>query len=81
MLAELNLKLIKVGGSSLGGIGIGSKSPVSGTLASGSSGTPGANLAAAVSHGTPSEVSPLAPAGMMAALVADVGKDSTDSFC
>ena len=81
MLAKLNLKLIKVGGSSLGGIGIGSKSPASGTLASGSSGTPRAKLAAAVSHATPSEVSPLAPAGMTVALVVDGDEDSTDSFC
>ncbi len=81
MLAELNLKLIEVGGGSSGGIGIGLKSPASGTLASGSSGTPGAKLAAAVFHATPSEVSPLALAGMMAALVADVDEDSTDSFC
>jgi hypothetical protein len=81
MLAELNLKLIKVGGGSLGGIEIGSKSPASGTLASGSSGTPGAKLAAVVSHATPSKVSPLAPAGMTAALVSDVDKGSTDSFC
>jgi hypothetical protein len=80
MLAKLNLKLIKVGGGSSGGIGIGPKSPASGTLASGSAGTPGAKLAAAVSHATPSKVSPLAPAGMTATLVADVDKDSTDSF-
>ncbi len=81
MLAKLNLKLIKVGGGFSGGIGIGLKSPASGTLASGSSGTPGAKLVAAVSHATPSKVSPSAPAGMMAALFADVDKDSTDSFC
>jgi hypothetical protein len=81
MLTELNFKLIKGGSGSSGGIGIGSKSPTSGTLASGSSGTPGAKLAAAVSRATPSKVSPLAPVGMMAALVADVDKDSTDSFC
>jgi hypothetical protein len=80
MLAKLNLKLIKVGGGSSGGIGIGSKSPASGTLASGSSGTPGAKSAAAVSHATPSKVSPSAPMGMTVALVADVEKDSTDSF-
>jgi hypothetical protein len=65
----------------LGGVGIGSKSPASGTLASSSSGPPGAKLAAAVSHATPSKVSPSAPAGMTVALVADVDKDSTDSFC
>jgi hypothetical protein len=81
MLAKLNLKLIKVGGGSSGGIGFWSKSPASGTLASGSSGTPRAKLAAAVSHATPIEVSPLSPVGMMAALVADGGKDSTDNFC
>jgi hypothetical protein len=81
MLAEQNLKLIKVGGGSSGGVGIGSKSPASGTLISGSSGTPGAKLAAAVSHATPSKVSPSAPVGMMAALVADVDEDSSDSFC
>jgi hypothetical protein len=81
MLAKLNLKLIELGGSSLGGIGIGSKSPVSGTLASGSSGTPGTKMVAAVSHATPSEVSPSAPAGMTGALVADGDEDSTDSFC
>jgi hypothetical protein len=80
MLAKLNLKLIEVGGSSLGGIRIGPKFPVSGTLASGSSGTPGAKLVAAVSYATPSKVSPSAPAGMTATLVADVDKDSTDSF-
>jgi hypothetical protein len=80
MLAELNLKLIKVSSSSRGGVGTGSKSPLSGTLASGSSGTPGAKLAAAVSHATPSKVSPLAPVGMTAALVADGDKDSTDGF-
>jgi hypothetical protein len=80
MLAKLNLKLIEVGGSSLGGVGIGSRSPASGTLASGSSGTPGAKLAAAVSHAIPSKVSPSALVGMMVALVADGDKDSTDSF-
>jgi hypothetical protein len=81
MLAKLNLKLVEVGGGSSGGIGIGSKSPASKTLASGSSGTPKAKLAAAVSHATPSKISPLAPTGMMAALFADVDEDSTDSFC
>jgi hypothetical protein len=81
MLTELNLKLIEVGGSYSGGVGIGSKSPTSGTLASCSSGTPGAKVAAAVSHATPSEVSPSSPAGTMVALVADGDKDSTDSFC
>jgi hypothetical protein len=81
MLAKLNLKLIEVDGGSLGGVGIGSKSPANGTLASGSSGTPGAKMAAAVSHATLSKVSPLAAAGMTAALVADGDKDSTDSFC
>jgi hypothetical protein len=82
MLAKLNLKLIKVGSGSSGGIGIGSKSPASGPLASASLGTPGAKVAAAVSHVTPSiEASPSAPAGMMAALVAERDKDSADSFC
>jgi hypothetical protein len=81
MLAELNLKLIEVGGGSLGGVGIGSKSPVSGPLASASPGTLGAKVVAAVSHATPSgKASPLALAGMMAALVADGDEGSTDSF-
>jgi hypothetical protein len=81
MLAELNLKLIKVGGGSSGGVGIGSKSLASGSLASASPGTPRAKVAAAVSHATPSgKASPLAPAGMTAALVGDGDKDSTDSF-
>jgi hypothetical protein len=82
MLAELNLKLMEVDGGSLGGIGIGSNSPVCGPLASASPGTPGTKVAAAVSHATPcSKASPSAPVGMMAALVADGDKDSTDSFC
>jgi hypothetical protein len=82
MLAELNLKLIEVGGGSLGGVGMGSKSPVRGPSASASPGTPGAKVAAAVSHSTPSDKAPpSAPAGMTAALVAVEDEDSTDSFC
>jgi hypothetical protein len=80
MLAELNLKLIKVGSGSLGGVGAGSKSPTGGTSASGSSGTPGAKVAAVVSHAAPSNVSPSALAGMTVALVAEGDKDSADSF-
>ncbi len=80
MLAKLNLKLIKVGGGSSGGVGIGSKSPMSGPLATGTSGTPGAKVAAAVSHATPSKVSPSAPVGMTVALVVDGEENSTDSF-
>jgi len=82
MLTDLNLKLIEVGGGSAGGIGVGSKSPVCGPPASPSPGTPGAKVAATVSHTTPSnEAPPLAPAGMEAALVAVLDDDSTDSFC
>jgi hypothetical protein len=82
MLAELNLKLIEVGGGSSGGVGIGSKSPAIGPLASTSPGTPGAKVAIAVSHATSSsEASPSALAGMMAALVAEGDEDFTDSFC
>ncbi len=82
MLTKLNFKLIKVGGGSLGGIGIGSKSPVRGPLASTSPSTPGTKVMAAVSQAAPSaKAPPSATAGMMAALVADGDKDSTDSFC
>jgi hypothetical protein len=82
MLTELNLKLIEVGGGSLGGVGMGSKSLVCGPPASASPGTPGAKVAAAMSHATPSnEAPPSAPAGMMAALVKVEDEESTDSFC
>jgi hypothetical protein len=82
MLAKLNLKLIDVGGGSLGGVGVGSKSLVCGPLASPSPGTPGAKVAAAVSHTTPSnEAPPSALVGMAAALVVVEDEDLTDSFC
>ncbi len=79
MLATLNLKLIKVGGS-LGGTGASSESPAGGPLASGTSGILGAK--AAVGHpAAPSSDSPPATARMTVAVVAEGDKDSTDSFC
>jgi len=62
MLAELNLKLIEVGGPT-GGVGAGPKPPASGT-----SGTPGAQKAAGGSPPAPGGNSSPAPAGMTAAL-------------
>jgi hypothetical protein len=81
MLAELNLKLIKVRGGPSGGSGTGSKSPAGKTPASGTAGTPGAKAAAAESPAAPADGSPPAPAGMTAAVVADGDEDSTDSYC
>jgi hypothetical protein len=80
MLTALNLKLIEVGGS-LEGTGAGSKSLASGPLASGTSGIPGAKVAAVGYPAAPSGDSPMAPAGMTAAVVAEGGEDSPDSFC
>ena len=74
MLAELNLKLIEVGGPT-GGVGAGPKPPASGTSA-----TPGAQAAAVGSPPAPGGDSPPAPAGMTATLTDAGDEDSTDSF-
>jgi hypothetical protein len=71
MLAELNLKLIEVGGPTGGA----AKSPASGT-----SPTPGAHAAAAGSPPAPGGNSPPAPAGTTATLTDAGDEDSTDSF-
>ena len=71
MLAELNLKLIEVGGPTGGA----AKSPASGT-----SPTPGAQAAAVGSPPAPGGDSPPAPAGMTATLTDAGDEDSTDSF-
>jgi hypothetical protein len=69
-----------VGGGPLGGSGTGSKFIAGKTPASGTAGTPGAKGAAAESPAAPANGSPSAPAGMMAAVVADGDEDSTDSY-
>jgi len=74
MLAELNLKLIEVGGP-MSGAGAGPK-----PLASGTSATPGAQTAVVGSPPAPGGDSPPAPAGMTATLSDAGDKDSTDSF-
>jgi hypothetical protein len=75
MLAELNLKLIEVGGPT-GGAVAGPKSPASGT-----SPTPGAQAAAVGSPPASGSESPPAPAGMTATVTNVPGdEDSTDSF-
>jgi hypothetical protein len=79
MLAALKLKLIKVG-VSLGGTGADSKSLASGPSVSGTSGIPGAKVAAVGYPVAPSSDSPPALAGMTAAIVSEGDEDSADSF-
>ena len=67
MLAELNFKLIEVGGPP-GGAGAGPKPPASNTP-----GTPGAQAAAVGSPLAPGGDSLPAPAGMTATLTAFIG--------
>jgi hypothetical protein len=78
MLVALNLKLIKVRGSS-GGTGADSKSPAGGPSVSGTSGIPGAKVAAVGYPAAPSNDFPPALVRMTAAVVAE--GYSTDSFC
>jgi hypothetical protein len=77
MLTEFGLKLLEVGGGSMGG----SKAGADTTPAGGTAGTLGAKAAAVESPGHPTDgFSGAAPAGMTAAVVADGDEDSTDSF-